>query len=239
VRPQNRKTSKIRTSEWRFAGSGSSSPYSDFGSRRLKRGPCVFPIDKANAPMVGAPWASFWNRVRSRSRGARYSTSSIMGWWRRRAKRSLALGRRSWRSVIFRPALAKSLRSGSSALVAANTSSHVTRRWEPSVPRQRSRNFLGFLCAGCHRPKTGLLWFAKKPISPRIRAVSPSRWDREKPLSSSGESPTNRGAAGELTLAQSVYAPPRAARAPEMGAVRLVRVWHRMFNGGTISGGTG
>ena|SRR5580700_10326706 len=73
----------------------------------------------------------------------------------------------------------------------------------------------------------------------RIRAVSPSRWDREKPLSSSGESPTNRGAAGELTLAQSVYAPPRAARAPEIGAIRLVRVWHRMFNGGTISGGTG
>ena len=52
---------------------------------------------------------------RSRPRGARYSTSSIMGWWRR-AKRSLALGRRSWRSVIFRPALANSLRSGSSAL---------------------------------------------------------------------------------------------------------------------------
>ena len=36
--------------------------------------------------MVGAPWASFWNRVRSRSRGARYSTSSIMGWWRRRGE---------------------------------------------------------------------------------------------------------------------------------------------------------
>src|SRR5437899_411537 len=28
------------------------------------------------------------------------------------------------------------------------------RGFEPSVPRQRSRNFLGFLCAGCHRPKT-------------------------------------------------------------------------------------
>ena len=34
--------------------------------------------------------------------------------------------------------------------------------FEPSVPRQRSRNFLGFLCAGCHRPKTGLLRFARK-----------------------------------------------------------------------------
>ena len=42
----------------------------------------------------------------------------------------------------------------------------------------------------------------------RIRAVSPSRWDREKPLPSIGESPTNRGAAGELTLSQGVCEPP-------------------------------
>ena len=36
------------------------------------------------------------------------------------------------------------------------------------------------------------------------------------PFFSSDESPTNRGAAGELILAQGVYAPPRAARAPKL-----------------------
>jgi len=80
--------------------------------------------------------------------------------------------------------------------------------FEPSVPRQRSRNFLAFYVPAVIGQRPDSFGSREKTHIARIRAVSPSRWDREKPLPSIGESPTNRGAAGELTLSQGVCEPP-------------------------------
>ena len=97
-------------------------------------------------------------------------------------------------SVACRPSVPRAQRITDHSLVAADIGLHQGTPiaadsvlegdgFEPSVPRQRSRNFFGFLCVGCHRPKTGLLWSAQKnPYRAHQSSLSITVGPREAPF---------------------------------------------------------
>jgi len=115
-----------------------------------------------------------------------------------------------------------------------------TRRWREmdSNPRSPVSGAVTFWLSMCRLSSA-------KDRTPLVRAKRPISRVSEQFLHPGGteRSPFPLSVSHQRTVGLRGNSPCRKACASrpgaEIGAIRLVRVWHRMFNSGTISGGTG